>query len=283
MESQLKAARVQSPSSINTYMHCPRKYFCQYILKLPSRPNIHLIRGSLVHKVLEDFFTIRPSALEGDPAAFLRDWISQRFSDLWIGSLDELNTLSVPDLGGYFDESVVMLSNFTEGFLAKLDAEVARGLSVQQGFIKLRPTTEHQIVSKSLMVRGFIDAIDTFQGKVRLLDYKTSNSDEISDDYRRQLAIYAFLYEEEYGRPPGFVGVHFLKFQEKNMPVDQDLIQYGVQQVKYVHSQTLSTRIDEYPMNPGPLCKWRTGQCDFYERCFPAKGHSDFVELKMEK
>ena len=50
---------MQSPSSINTYKQCPRKHFYQYILNLPTKPSIYLIRGSIVHEVLEKFFDIK--------------------------------------------------------------------------------------------------------------------------------------------------------------------------------------------------------------------------------
>ena len=36
----LMPKRVQSPSSISTYKQCPRKYFYQYVLKLPTQGNI---------------------------------------------------------------------------------------------------------------------------------------------------------------------------------------------------------------------------------------------------
>ena len=56
--------RVQSPSSINTYFQCPRKYYYIYNMKLKTSPSIHLVRGLVAHKVLENFFTIQPEAIE---------------------------------------------------------------------------------------------------------------------------------------------------------------------------------------------------------------------------
>ena len=50
------AKRVESPSSINTFKQCKRKYYYQYIEKLPTLPNIHQVRGNIAHSVLEDFF-----------------------------------------------------------------------------------------------------------------------------------------------------------------------------------------------------------------------------------
>ena len=52
------AKRVESPSSINTFKHCHRKYYYQYIEKLPTLPNIHQIRGNIAHSTLENFYDI---------------------------------------------------------------------------------------------------------------------------------------------------------------------------------------------------------------------------------
>lgn len=47
--------RVLSPTAINTYLSCPRKYYLRYIKKRRTKPSIHLIRGSLVHKTIHAF------------------------------------------------------------------------------------------------------------------------------------------------------------------------------------------------------------------------------------
>ena len=55
-KKEIKIQEYLSPSSINTYYKCPRSYHYNYLLKLPQPPSIHLVKGSVVHKVLEDFF-----------------------------------------------------------------------------------------------------------------------------------------------------------------------------------------------------------------------------------
>ena len=47
-----------SPSSILTYKQCPRKFYYQYVEKLPTKKSFALVRGSIVHSVIEDFFKI---------------------------------------------------------------------------------------------------------------------------------------------------------------------------------------------------------------------------------
>jgi len=44
-----------SPTSINTYLRCPRKYFLKYIKGLKEKPSIHLIRGKAVHDAIAKF------------------------------------------------------------------------------------------------------------------------------------------------------------------------------------------------------------------------------------
>jgi CRISPR/Cas system-associated exonuclease Cas4 (RecB family) len=47
--------KYQSPTSINTYLRCPRKYYLRYIKGLKSKPSIHLIRGKAVHETIAQF------------------------------------------------------------------------------------------------------------------------------------------------------------------------------------------------------------------------------------
>ena len=55
-DEELKPQEYLSPSSINSYLRCPRCYFYNYIAKLEQPPSIHLTKGNIVHKTLEDFF-----------------------------------------------------------------------------------------------------------------------------------------------------------------------------------------------------------------------------------
>jgi len=54
--------RVESPSSINTYKQCARKYYYQYVTGLPLKPNVYFARGHVAHKVLEKLFSFNPKS-----------------------------------------------------------------------------------------------------------------------------------------------------------------------------------------------------------------------------
>ena len=84
-EKEFTSQPILSPSSINTYFRCPFKYFLNYITKLKVKPNIHLIKGSIVHKVLEDFFRgYKPDMEEHTLKLFEKTWASydQKLKDL---------------------------------------------------------------------------------------------------------------------------------------------------------------------------------------------------------
>ena len=50
-----------SPSRISDYQQCPALYKYRAIDKLPERPGLDALRGSLVHLILEKIFTLKSS------------------------------------------------------------------------------------------------------------------------------------------------------------------------------------------------------------------------------
>ena len=58
--------RILSPTAINTYLSCPRKFYLRYIKKLRTRPSIHLIRGQIVHQTLHQFHKNHPQISQGN-------------------------------------------------------------------------------------------------------------------------------------------------------------------------------------------------------------------------
>lgn len=265
--------RVQSPSSINTYIQCPRKYFFIYNLKLPCKPSIHLVRGSAAHSALEDFFLIMPEIIGEDYHTELKIILLSLLNKHWKKSEGDLSKLELTDseINMFYKETQQMLSNWAGQFTGKIDSLVRNGMSFANAFEKLKPITEEEYKDEELMVRGFIDAIEKNEG-VRLMDYKTSKRAHITDAYRLQLGIYAMLYERKHGKRPDKVGIYFLREGEQVIDVDDSLILDAKFQIEQIHSETENNDdINKYPKKESPLCKWSSGQCDFYEYCFQGK------------
>lgn len=263
-------SRVQSPSSINTYKQCPRKYFYRYVLKLPSQPSIHLTRGKITHSVLEDFFALEVNTLSDDNFLFeLHILLQEMFKRYWKDNLHELKNLdmTVSQLDFYKQETHKMLENWFSAFTDKLKKQ-SQKMNVLDAFNVLKPKTEVRYFDEGFGIQGYIDAIHEYDSQTILLDYKTSKRNHISDEYYLQLAIYAFLYKLKHNQLPDKVGIHFLKHNEVFLDVDETLVSHAQDEIELIHINTESKNMADYPKKPSPLCKWSTGQCDFYDICF---------------
>ena len=266
----LNFARIQSPSSINTFKQCARKYYYQYIEKLETSTSIHLVRGKLVHSVLEDFFTFNIEHISDSSYEFeLRIILFDLFKKHWIKAMPEMRTLDLTqsEILFYHNESKLMLNNWYERFLSELKSEMQLGLNVYDAFKKITPRCEEEYRSENWGVRGFVDAIFERNDEVEIIDYKTSKKNEITPAYRLQLGIYALLYWETHGIMPNKVGIDFLKHDKQVIPVDEKLLELARRELEFVHTKTQSIEVRDYPKTITALCKWHSGQCDFYNTC----------------
>lgn len=264
---------MQSPSSINTYFQCPRKYYYIYKLRMPTSPSIHLVRGSVAHLVLEKMYTILPEVIADNYKDNLQVILTEMLKKFWNESKDDLAELkmSQQELDMYFEETKEMLLTYLDLLSKKIDEQMQNGLSFVDVFKKLTPRVEEEYLSWDYYVKGFIDVIEEWDDKIRLMDYKTSKRAKITDEYKLQLAIYALLYKIKHGKLPDEVGIYFLKHGEMILPVDDDLVRHAEFKIEQIHASTDSDDISDYPQNQTPLCKWSSGQCDFYEHCFRGK------------
>ena len=268
------AKRIESPSSINTFKQCQRKYYFQYIEKLPTSPSIHLVRGNIVHSVLEDFYDI-------DVQSFTNENFPQKFNQAiqtllmhhWNGYSDKLSLLGLNDdkLKFYFEESMAMLMNWCNHFVSDFSLRLnGGGIDIPSLFSKVTPIREEKYVSTKYDVRGFIDAIQIQDGEVHIIDYKTNSSSEIKKSILRQLSIYCLMYKERHGKLPDKVGAFFVRDKLKMLSVNEDMVQSAKVDIEGIHAHTSMTEEkSDYKQNITPLCKWRTGQCDFYSVCKP--------------
>jgi len=260
-------SRVQSPSSITTYKKCPRKYYYSYIEKLEQKQSIHTIRGSIAHSVLDKFFTIDVSTLlKENYAHFFRLAVQDLLVKEWQSKQKEIEAIGVKKGSEivFFEETLVMLFNWLEHFISRFSQEDG---SVSEIFRKLTPLRELQYMSEDLFVKGIIDVIERHGPETRIMDYKTSNHSNI-EEYRLQLAVYSLLYFERHKKLPDKVGIYFLKENKiKFVNVDDSLLDFAKKEIDLIHQNTFSKEKRHYPKHITSLCKWSSGQCDFYDVC----------------
>ena len=259
--------RVQSPSSISTFKQCPRKYYYAYVDKLPTLSSVATVRGTIVHSVLEKFFDLSVGGLsfENCSAAF-KTRVQNLLVEEWIAHNAEfaLFQMKQEERIALFEETLMMVFHWTENVVQKLKKQEG---DFATAFQKLIPLREVMYESGRWHTRGVIDAIEQEDGKIRVMDYKTSNHTNV-DEYRLQLGIYALLYFEKHGRLPDGVGIYFLKANQTHfIDVDEDLLALAKQEIYCIHEHTQSLEKKQYPRHISSLCKWSTGKCDFYDHC----------------
>jgi|SRR3989344_6014694 len=276
--------RIESPNSINTFKQCPRKYFYSYKAQLPRKDSIHTIAGKAVHETLEYLFQIK-GVDETNFELDIQHKLIEFFNKNWVNYIPKLIQLDTDKetIRNFYDGCLIMINNFLVSFIEKLNQEINNN-SFKEAFEKLKPKTEVYLKSEALNVHGFVDAIHEDNNEITIIDYKTGSKDEITEEYRLQLAIYSLVYKENFNKTPKKVGISFLKHcSEKFIEVDEDFLNLAKKECKEIQTKNISNDIKDYPKNPGPLCKWRTGQCDFYNLCFGQQKLDNFIQIEEKK
>lgn len=240
-----KPKRWLTPTAINTFINCPRKYYDRYIAGIKKAPNIYLIRGSAVHRAIEQFYKLKLHQCRVYDAPELKKLLHGIFQCEWEARAKTLKRLGLtPSDQSYFlSDSLKMLDNFIDGFWD------------DQRFDD--PDIEKQISSEKLKLKGRIDAI--FKNNPRdpplIIDFKTNKSMEFNPEHKRQLRLYALLYFETHQVIPD-VGIYYLRFKNglKQMAVSPDDLETMKDMVADIHSRTRSDDIADYPC----VC----GRCD---------------------
>lgn len=164
------------------------------------------------------------------------------FEKNWQKQKNEIQKLSLDGktIDEFYSESQTMLL----GWLKRYS---------QKGY--RRPKTEIKLFSKTHGVMGIVDAIFVNNGNTLLIDYKTSKKNEISEDIKVQLAIYALLFRERFGKMTDIVAIDFLKHQEeRRFRASEKLIQYAAQLCSDIHKKTISNNEKDYPCQCGGWC-----------------------------
>ena len=238
--------RILSPTAINTYMSCPRKFYLRYIEKLTTKPSIHLIRGNIVHKTIHEFYK---NQIRGPPPNYARDVhrsLLRIFNRQWLEQENAFDALSLPrdEIQYYHGDSQLMLLNFGDWF-------------IRQEPPSFVDASEVKLFSDNLRLMGIIDAIQFKGGDVNLIDYKTSKNAVITDDIMRQATIYALLYQDRHKKAPRAVCIHFLKEPGEPIPIhiDEHILEYGKILVESIRAKTRSTDEQSYPCTCGGQCE----------------------------
>ncbi len=157
-----------SPSRAGDFMTCPLLYRYRTIDKLPEESSPAAVRGTLVHKVLEDLFDL-PAAQRTPEQAL------SMVEPAWAELLE-----SEPVLAEMFAEEAEGEALDLVEWLGSCRESVERYFTLEDPS-RLEPAERElyveTVLDSRLLLRGFVDRIDVAPtGEVRVVDYKTGRA-----------------------------------------------------------------------------------------------------------
>ena len=238
-----------SPSRAGDFMTCPLLYRFRTIDKLPEPASPDAVRGTLVHKVLEDLFDL--PAMERTPVR-----AEQMLEPSWHRLLDD-----EPALAEIFDgEGGVDRDRWWDTCRTVLE----RYFTLEDP-TRLEPAERELYVEwlldSKLLLRGFVDRVDVApDGAVRVVDYKTGRAPGPGFEGRAlfQMKFYALVLWRLRGVVPAMLQLVYLGNGElvRYVPDEHDLL--ATERKVQAVWEAIRRATDEQDWRPskGPLCGW---------------------------
>jgi PD-(D/E)XK nuclease superfamily len=281
-------ARV-SFSQYSMWHNCPHQYKLSYIDGLSeSSSNIHSIFGTAMHETLQHYLDkcLRISKSQADKMIDLKDYLKQRMRENYLKETEgELNSniCTKEEMVEFLEDGNVLLDwfkkskNFNRFFSLKHDELVA----IEQPI--------NTKIAENVNFMGFIDLVirDTFNGRYRIIDFKTSTRGwskyQKKDPVKNaQILLYKKFYAELLSISEDIIDVEFIILKRKvevveNIPtyrmskhipangkVSVNKAWTGFKEfVDSVFDKDGNYRTDvEFPKNATKLCEW----CEFHHR-----------------
>ncbi|MEO5662919.1 MAG: PD-(D/E)XK nuclease family protein [Nocardioides sp.] len=244
-----------SPSRAGDFMSCPLMYRYRTLDKLPEQPSVDAVRGTVVHKVLEDLFDL--------PAA---DRTPDRAADLLVPSWDAL-LAEAPELaemfGGEGPDVATWLTSCREVLTSYFTLEDPRRLEPAE-----REVYVEALLDSKLLLRGFVDRVDVApDGRIRVVDYKTGRAPGADFEAKAlfQMKFYALVIWRTRGIVPAMLQLVYLGNGEllRYEPDEADLLatERKVEAIWRAIKECEETR--DWRPNRTALCSW----CSYKAHC----------------
>ncbi len=249
--------RSLSPSKVTSFRDCALAFRFNAIEHLPEEPTIWTVKGTLVHRVLEELFWCHDQGRRTPEAA------QRELDTAWIALQDDpdYRSLALPpaEADALRDEAAVLVQHYFE----LEDPNEITPLGVEL-------TLEARV--GDLRLRGIIDRLDrTEDGELVVIDYKTGRAPSPAYEQSKLIGvhIYALLCLEVFGRRP--VQVKLLHLKEPTTiiaePTEQALRGQRQKAVAVWSAIERACRDEDFRPRTSPLCNY----CRFRAFC-PAYG-----------
>jgi putative RecB family exonuclease len=235
-----------SPSRAADFLSCPLMYRFRTVDRLPEPSSPDAVRGTLVHKVLEDIFDLPAGQRTREAAHALLEpsWTAIQVEEpRAAGILDGL------DEAAWLDSARDAVDQWF-GLEDPTRLEPAE----REAFVEC-------LLDSGLMLRGVIDRIDVApDGSVRVSDYKSGNSVKEGFESRAlfQLRFYGLMIWRTRGVVPTVIRLIYLGDSQiiSYEPDEADLIATE-RKIQAIWSAILEARATgDYQPSPGRNCDW---------------------------
>ncbi|MBO0844528.1 MAG: PD-(D/E)XK nuclease family protein [Nocardioides sp.] len=244
-----------SPSRASDFMSCPLVYRFRTIDRLPEEPSADALRGTLVHKVLEDLFDLPSTARTPD-----------RARDLLVPTWEALLEAE-PELAAFFTDEGPDIAEWLASCRMVLDRyftlEDPRRLEPAE-----RELYVEALLDSHLLLRGFVDRLDIApDGAIRVVDYKTGRSPGEMFEAKAlfQMKFYALVIWRTRGVVPAMLQLVYLGNAEmlRYVPDEHDLLATERKVEAIWRAIRIAEESGDWRPRRSRLCEW----CSFRALC----------------
>jgi putative RecB family exonuclease len=244
-----------SPSRAGDFMTCPLMYRFRTIDRLPEPFSPDAVRGTLVHKVLEDLFDLPAADRTPDNA---RDLLTPAWDALLEvePELAEMFTGDGPEITAWLASCRDVLDRYFSLEDPRLLEPAERELYVEA------------LLDSKLLLRGFVDRLDIApDGRMRVVDYKSGRAPGEGWEAKAlfQMKFYALALWRTRGVVPSMLQLVYLGSGElvRYVPDEQDLRATERKVEAIWRAIRLATESGDWRPHKSRLCDW----CSFQAIC----------------
>ena len=238
-----------SPSRAGDFMSCPLLYRFRTIDKLPEPFAPDAVRGTVIHKVLEDLFDL--PAVERTP---------QRADEMLVPAWEALveQEPELREMLGSDDGPEITT------WLANCRTVLSRYFSLEDPS-RLEPAERElyveALLDSKLLLRGFVDRIDIApDGSIRVVDYKSGNAPSEMFEAKAlfQMKFYALVIWRTRGVIPAMLQLIYLGNAQilRYVPDERDLIATQRKVEAVWQAIRLAEESGDWRPNRSRLCSW---------------------------
>ncbi len=252
-----------SPSRAADFMTCPLLFRFRTVDRLREAPSVEALRGTLVHKVLEDLFSLpaRERTPERAHAMLVPAWERFLADDPTLTTLfEEAEAAQRPGFLEWLRSAGEALDHY-------FDLEDPRRLEPAE-----RELYVETVLDSKLLLRGFVDRLDVApDGSIRVVDYKVAWSPGPEREARPlfQLKFYALVIWRTRGVIPKVLQLVYLGNGEilRYEPDEADLLATERKINALWAAIRQADELRRWQPSPSRACDW----CSFKALC-PAWG-----------